>query len=214
MHVSKYFYGTWNDKAITRNDTFPNEVWRGERFQDLRYVMINKQGVPKTYQGAWIAVDGGYQKVACFIDPMHNRYGFQEVVFSEWLESVRKDVECAFGRLKMRFRFLRGFVVYHDAMIIENAFKTAAMLHNMLLKWDRMDDYNWGNIGPDGPLEDDVPAEDNHDVHEEDDVIAPVQVQLNLDIHRPQYIKYSQGNYNLIREAIKDHFNWVYKEGK
>jgi len=42
-----------------------------------------------------------------------------EVVFSEWLESVRKDV--------------RGFVVYQDADIIENAFKTAAMLHNMLI---------------------------------------------------------------------------------
>ena len=84
------------------------EVWNGQRFQNLRYVLLNKHGVPVTYQGVWIAVDGGYQKVACFIDPMHNRYGFPEVVFSEWLESVRKDVECAFGILKIRFRFLRG----------------------------------------------------------------------------------------------------------
>jgi len=60
MHVSRYFYGTLNDKAITRNDTFPNEVWRGERFQEQRFVLINNNGVPKTYQGAWIAVDGGY----------------------------------------------------------------------------------------------------------------------------------------------------------
>jgi hypothetical protein len=123
MHVSKYFYGTWNDKLITVNDTFPMEVWNGQRFAHVRYVLFNKNGVPITYQGVWIAVDGGYQKVACFIDPMHNRYGFPEVVFSEWLESVRKDVECAFGILKIRFRFLRGFVVYHDATTIENALK-------------------------------------------------------------------------------------------
>ena len=153
MHVSKYFYGTWNDKLITVNDTFPMEVWNGQRFAHVRYVLFNKNGLPITYQGVWIAVDGGYQKVACFIDPMHNRYGFPEVVFSEWLESVRKDVECAFGILKIRFRFLRGFVVYHDAITIENAFKTAAMLHNMLLEWDQLDDFSWDNIDPEGDLQ-------------------------------------------------------------
>ena len=58
----------------------------------------------------------------------YKRYGFPEVVFSEWLESVRKDVECAFGILKIRFRFLRGFVVYHDANTIENAFKVQSNL--------------------------------------------------------------------------------------
>lgn len=99
MHVSKYFYGTWNDKQITVNDTFPVDVWQGEKYRMMRYTLINKNGEAVTYQGVWLAVDGGYQKVACFIDPMHNRYGFSEVAFSEWLESVRKDVECAFGIL-------------------------------------------------------------------------------------------------------------------
>jgi hypothetical protein len=41
----------------------------------------------------WLAVDGCYQKAACFINPMYNRFAFPEVVFSEWLESIRKDVE-------------------------------------------------------------------------------------------------------------------------
>ena len=136
MHVSEYFYGTWNDKQITVNDTYPMEVFGGELFRDLRYVLYTKDGVPVTYQGAWLAVDGGYQKAACFIDPMHNRFAFPEVVFSEWLESVRKDVECAFGILKIRFRFLRNPVVYQEADLISNAFKTACMLHNMLLEYD------------------------------------------------------------------------------
>jgi hypothetical protein len=187
MHVSKYFYGTWNDKLITVNDTFPMEVWNGQRFAHVRYVLFNKNGVPITYQGVWIAVDGGYQKVACFIDPMHNRYGFPEVVFSEWLESVRKDVECAFGILKIRFRFLRGFVVYHDATTIENAFKTAAMLHNMLLEWDQLDDFSWDNIDPDGDLQDDELIVTNAVVQDVNDVndVAVVQVPLDLNHHRP-----------------------------
>jgi hypothetical protein len=91
---------------------------------------------------------------------MHNRYGFSEVAFSEWLESVRKDVECAFGILKIRFRFLRGFVLYQKPEIIENAFKTAAMLHNMLLEWDGLNDFHWENIDPDGEMEDDDLMED------------------------------------------------------
>jgi len=196
------------------------EVWNGQKFQHLRYVLLNKHGVPVTYQGVWIAVDGGYQKVACFIDPMHNRYGFPEVVFSKWLESVRIDVECAFGILKIRFRFLRGFVVYHDANTIENAFKTAAMLHNMLLEWDGLDDFCWDNIHPDGELQEDeliVPniaiVQLRNVVVQPNDDVAIVQVPLDFHYHLPTYVKYSPGNYHLTREAIKVHFNQRYNKG-
>jgi hypothetical protein len=146
---------------------------------------------------------------------MHNRYGFPEVVFSEWLESVRKDVECAFGILKIRFRFLRGFVVDHDAITIENAFKTAAMLHNMLLEWDQLDDFSWDNIDPDGDLQDDELIVTNAIVQDVNDVndVAVVQVPLDLNHHRPIFVKYSPVNYDLVREAVKDHFNWRYKKG-
>ena len=35
MHVSNYFYGTWNDKQITVNDTYPMDVFGGELFRDI-----------------------------------------------------------------------------------------------------------------------------------------------------------------------------------
>jgi len=210
MHVSKYFYGTWNDKQITVNDTFPVDVWQGEIFRRLRYTLNTKQGVPVQYQGAWLAVDGGYQKVACFINPMHNRYGFPEVAFSEWLESVRKDVECAFGILKIRFRFLRGFVLYQEPTTIEAAFRTAALLHNMLLEWDGLNDFHWENIDPDGDLEE----EDAPEVIELPGVdVVDMDMPVDIGVHRPRYVAYQQGNYDLIREAIKDHFNYQYNRG-
>ncbi len=81
MHVSEHFYGTMNDKQITVNDTFPVDVWHGDKFKLRRFILINKHGVAIEYQGVWLAVDGGYQKIACFIDPMHNRYSFDEVAF-------------------------------------------------------------------------------------------------------------------------------------
>jgi len=74
MHVSEYFYGTWNDKQITVNDTYPMDVYGGELFRNLRYVLYTKDGVSITFQGAWLAVDGGYQKAACFINPMHSLF--------------------------------------------------------------------------------------------------------------------------------------------
>lgn len=209
MHVSKHFYGTWNDKQITVNDTFPVEVWQGERFTQVRYTMLNKQGEPVIYQGVWLAVDGGYQKVACFINPMHNRFGFSEVVFSEWLESVRKDVECTFGILKIRFRFLRNPVIYQDAMTIENAFKTAAMLHNMLLQYDGLNVFHWDNIDPDGELG------ENEDV-----ILVPVEHQPDIEVvalptarQERLYVPYRTYNYELVREALKDHFNYQYQKG-
>jgi len=36
---------------ITVNDTFPMQVYGGELFQDLRYVLYTKDGEPITYQG-------------------------------------------------------------------------------------------------------------------------------------------------------------------
>ena len=82
------------------------------------------------------------------------------------MESVRKDVECAFSILKIRFRFLRGFVIYHDPLIIEYAFKTATMLYNMLLEWDGLDDFNWENTDPDGDIDE---QEDALPIHVDDE---------------------------------------------
>ena len=74
---------------------------------------------------------------------MHDRFTTDEVLWSEWLESVRKDVECTFGVLKQRFRFLRNACRYHLADTIENAMKTACMLHNLLLQHDGYTDFDW-----------------------------------------------------------------------
>jgi hypothetical protein len=191
MHVSEYFYGTWNDKQITVNDTYPMDVYGGELFRNLRYVLYTKDGVSITFQGAWLAVDGGYQKAACFINPMHNRFAFPEVVFSEWLESVRKDVECAFGILKIRFRLLRNPVVYQDGETISNAFKTACMLHNMLLEYDGLNEINWENIDPD----DDVIEEEADQAIDEQ---VPLNPFLNNVVEMPTYVPYHSFQYRFV----------------
>ena len=62
------------------------------------------------------------------------------LVYCFRLESVRKDVECCFGRLKKRFRILRlPFLFVYEAQI-HDTFKTAAILHNWLLDLDGLSD--------------------------------------------------------------------------
>lgn len=52
-------------------------------------------------------------------------------------ESIRKDVECFFGILKIRFRYLSNPVLSHGMTTIEYAMKTCCILHNMILEYDK-----------------------------------------------------------------------------
>ena len=56
--------------------------------------------------------------------------------FSKWLESVRKDVEWFFGRLKGRFRILKLPILFRKKKDINNIFFTCCILHNMLHSFD------------------------------------------------------------------------------
>ena len=53
--------------------------------------------------------------------------------FYSWMESVRKDVECAFGILKKRWRVLKLPMRVRRKYNAENIFTTCCILHNMLL---------------------------------------------------------------------------------
>lgn len=67
--------------------------------------------------------------------------------FSGRLESVRKDVECFFGILKIRFRILKLAMHYQTQERLDYVFFTCCILHNMLHTYDGMDnleeDVNW-----------------------------------------------------------------------
>lgn len=56
-----------------------------------------------------------------------------EVLWSEWVESVRKDIECFFGKMKARWQFLKNPNRHHSAQIIESAFQCCCIINNMLL---------------------------------------------------------------------------------
>ena len=84
------------------------------------------------------------------------------------MESVRKDVECTFGILKIRFQILKNGIEYHHEDTVEQIFKTSCILHNMILDFDCQDITEWENVNwikedPNGQRIDSVAADDSDD---------------------------------------------------
>ena len=71
-----------------------------------------------------------------------------EVMFAEWLESMRKDIECTFGILKSRFRILKNTIRLYFEDDIEALFRTCAVLHNILLQYDGFLNPDWITVDP------------------------------------------------------------------
>jgi hypothetical protein len=64
-------------------------------------------------------------------------------------------VECTFGILKGRFRILRNALLFQTQAQIDNVFNTCCMLHNILLTFDGLDDWeniDWNILEPDEGL--------------------------------------------------------------
>ena len=66
-----------------------------------------------------------------------------EVIIAEWLESMRKDIECTFEILKSRFRILKNTIRLKFEDDIEALFRTCAVFHNILLQFDSFLNPDW-----------------------------------------------------------------------
>jgi hypothetical protein len=106
------------------------------KFEQYEYTLLQKDGTPKKVHGLYLITDNGYHRWWCLIPPMTIVTDEDEVRWSKHLESVRKDVECAFGSLKVWFKILKVLLMYCDIEHIDNVFFLCAILHNMLLQWD------------------------------------------------------------------------------
>ena len=144
---------TWNDKTLVLFDPLLSGVNDGELFNDFEFTLFEKNTsneiVEVKYKGVWFMVDNGYLSWSCTVPPVKNAKTYQTIRFSEWLESMRKDIECTFGILKQRFSILRHGIRLESIDDCDKVWKTCCALHNILLKLDGYDN-NWtagnGNV--------------------------------------------------------------------
>ena len=141
---------TWNDKTIVLFDPLVTSVKDGYVPDDFEFTLkeydTDGNVVDIIYKGVWFMVDNGYLAWSCTVPPIKNATRYNAIRFSEWLESMRKDVECFFGILKGRFRILRYGYRFHSIYRCDQLFVTCCALHNCLLMSDGLDK-NWDTGG-------------------------------------------------------------------
>ena len=130
----------WNDKTIVMYDELARGLKNGTILQDNLFELFEKASdgsiITVKYCGAWLLVDNGYLNWGVTIPPMKQTMYVTETRWSQWLESMRKDVECTFGILKGRWRILKSGIRLHGVDTADNIWMTCCALHNMLLEVD------------------------------------------------------------------------------
>ncbi|KAI2511437.1 Plant transposon protein [Fragilaria crotonensis] len=99
----------------------------------MSFELLDKHGKAVCMKGAYVIVDNGYLQWSTTVPPFKDSSSRAEVRFSQWLESLRKDVECTFGILKNRWRILKTGIRLHNTEIADNIWLTCCALHNMLV---------------------------------------------------------------------------------
>lgn len=158
LYVSNAYFGTYNDKMVFAEDDFCASLRNG-LLDEITFSCFNKKHQFLRCKGGFFIVDGGYPTWAFLLCADNRRYDRPYVLFREWLESVRKDVECTFGHLKMRFLILKNGVITHRVIDCEKTFKTCCVLHNMILRysdelasWENVD---WSGLEPEEDVDED-----------------------------------------------------------
>jgi DDE superfamily endonuclease len=173
----------WNDKTLVRFDDFVVSIERGDLGKDHVFELL-EQGpgdtyITRKYKGVWLIVDNGYLSWSCTVPPFKQTNSRGEIRFSQWLESMRKDVECTFGILKGRWRILKAGVRTRNVETADNIWKTCCAMHNMLLEADGLDEH-W---------KDGIPTdwEGSGGAFGQQDVPAAIQRQFN-EIERCDFL--------------------------
>jgi hypothetical protein len=156
LSTTKGHPARWNDKTLQLFDEFMTGIYDGSLLDDVEFELLEYDGegedanvVVCKYGGVWLMVDNGYIHWPTCQPPFKHYTTHAEVRWSDWLESMRKDVECTFGILKGRFRILKSGVRLHGVDATDKIWLTCCALHNMLLEVDGMEEgWDDGALSP------------------------------------------------------------------
>uniref|UniRef100_A0A0D3EFA3 DDE Tnp4 domain-containing protein n=1 Tax=Brassica oleracea var. oleracea TaxID=109376 RepID=A0A0D3EFA3_BRAOL len=126
--------GTLNDLNILDRSPVFDEIINGKAPQVNYYVN------GREYNLAYYLTDGIYPKWANFIQSIRLPQGAKNSLFATRQESIRKDVERAFGVLQARFAVVRNPSDLWDKNKISNIMRACLILHNMNIQDEQNSD--------------------------------------------------------------------------
>jgi hypothetical protein len=149
LHTTSGHPGRWIDKTLVRFDLFMSNLCDGAFDDKMEIELKTRQGMQcddehvvgedtwtLKLKGAYVIFENGYLEWSTTVPPLKSSCNRLELRFSQWLESMRKDVECTFGILKGRWRMLKTGIRLHNTEVSDNIWLTCCALHNMLLDVD------------------------------------------------------------------------------
>jgi len=138
-------YGTINDKTIVKHDDAVEKVKTDSLYTNYSYQVYNDKNQAVFTEGAYLIVDGGYLRWKCLQCGLKSHSDEKYVKWRKKLESVRKDIECFFGRLKQRFKILKIPNLLQDKTKIDNLVFALFAIQNMIMdhKIARDEMSNW-----------------------------------------------------------------------
>jgi hypothetical protein len=86
----------------------------------------------------WLG-DGIYPRMATFVPGFANPSTAIDKNFTHWHQSVRKDIERAFGVLQPRWRILALPTRHWDRQYLDDMVRCCVVLHNMIMEDGRCD---------------------------------------------------------------------------
>jgi hypothetical protein len=190
LHTTTGHPGRWNNKTLVRFDSFMADLRDGAFDEMMEFTLKRKKMVDTaclnlehcdcemeddvenvTIKGAYVIVDNGYLTWPTTMPPMKDTCNRSELRFSQWLEALRKDVECTFGILKGRWRILKTGIRVYNTEASDNIWMTCCALHNLLLDVDGLS-HKW---------EEGVPSSYETDAGQFLDEDVPVAIRRLID---------------------------------
>ena len=169
---------------MVRLDKFIGSVHAGTVFRDHEFELelmdcVSQQIVRTWYRGVYVICDNSYLDWSCTVPPFTMTLMQDEIRWSKWMKSMRKDVECTFGILKGRWRILKAGVCLWGVLKTDDVWLTCCALHNWLLDIDGFGGKWNGGV----PISDWTGALGDMDVNGVDEEIpnAIARLCLNLD---------------------------------
>ena len=123
--------GSCNDINVLHRSPIFNDVLEG-RAPSVNHVVNGHQ-----YNRAYYVTDGIYPAWAAFVKSIASPQIQKHKLFAQFQESIRKDVERAFGVLQARFAFLRRPCLVWDKMLMGKIMIACIIMHNMIVEDER-----------------------------------------------------------------------------
>jgi hypothetical protein len=136
--------GSTTDKTIVRFDRVATGLRDGD-YANHTAELFDKDGNIHNMNGCYVINDNGYHKWSTMMEPSKHATSHEEIEWSEMLESLRKDVECAFGILKAMFAILKYGARVTQMETMDDIFITCCSIYNQRMRQLGKDEA-WENV--------------------------------------------------------------------